>query len=93
MSTRSNATSTRQARSGARPTRRRAYFVVCLSNEGYQASLELRKFYLALPDRAAEAHGQLRVVDESGEDYLFPAERFEAVELSPALRKRLLAAV
>ena len=94
MSTRSNATSTSQARSGARPTRRRsAYFVVCLSNEGYQASLEPRKFYLALPDRAAEAHGQLRVVDESGEDYLFPAERFEAVEVSPALRKRLLAAV
>jgi hypothetical protein len=67
--------------------------VVCLSNEGYQASLESRKFYLGLPDRAAEAHGQLRVVDESGEDYLFPAERFEIVEVSPALRKRLLAAV
>jgi hypothetical protein len=94
MSTRSNATSTRRARSRARPTRRRsAYFVVCLSNEGYQASLEPRKFYLALRDRAAEAHGQLRVIDESGEDYLFPAERFEAVEVSPALRKRLLAAV
>lgn len=94
MSTKSNATATKHARSRPRATRRRsAYFVVCLSNDGYQASLEPRKFYLALPDRAAEAHGQLRVVDESGEDYLFPAERFEAVELSPALRKRLLAAV
>lgn len=67
--------------------------MVCLSNEGYQASLEPRKFYLALPDRAAEAYGQLRVVDESGEDYLFPAGRFETVDVSPALRKRLLAAV
>lgn len=94
MSTKSNATSTKHARSRPRATRRRnAYFVVCLSNDGYQASLEPRKFYLALPDRAAEALRQLRVVDESGEDYLFPAERFEAVEVSPALRKRLLAAV
>jgi hypothetical protein len=94
MSTRSNATSIRRARPRPGATRRRgAYFVVCLSNDGYQASLEPRKFYLALPDRAAAAHGQLRVVDESGEDYLFPAERFEAVEVSPALRKRLLAAV
>ena len=91
MSTRSSVISTR---SRPRPPRRRtAYFVVCLSNDGYPASLEPRKFYLALPDRDAEAQGQLRVVDESGEDYLFPAEQFAAVTVSPALRKRLLAAV
>jgi hypothetical protein len=91
MSTRSSAISTR---SRPRATHRRApYFVVCLSNEGYPVSLEPRKFYLALPDRDAAAHGQLRVVDESGEDYLFPADRFAPVDVPPALRKRLLAAV
>ena len=91
MNTRSSAISTRR-RAGA--TRRRAeYFVVCLDNEGYEASLEPRKFYVAIPDPEADTHGQLRVVDESGEDYLFPAGKFAAVRVPPGLRKRLLAAV
>ena len=67
-------------------------FVLCLRNDGYEASLEPRKFYLALPDPDAEVHRQVRVVDESGEDYLFPASHFAAVALPAALRRRLLAA-
>lgn len=67
--------------------------MLCVSNAGYEASLEARKFYVALPDRDAAAHGQLRVVDESGEDYLYPATRFTEVPLPLALRRRLLRAV
>jgi hypothetical protein len=90
MSTKSNAISIRRA---VHPGRRRSrYFVLCLSNHGYEASLEARKIYVALPDADAQAHDQVRVVDESGEDYLFPAARFTAVSVSPTLRKRLLAA-
>lgn len=64
-------------------------FVVCVSNTGYKASLELRKLYESLPDRQAQRLGQLRIIDESGEDYLYPAEFFEAVELSAPVEKRL----
>lgn len=46
--------------------------VVCVDNEGYAASLEKRKIYVALRDVAADKHGMLRIVDESGEDYLYP---------------------
>lgn len=90
MSTRSNAISISRTRPQARRARR---FVLCLRNDGYKASLELRKFYVALPDADAEAHEQLRVVDESGEDYLFPTSYFAPLEISPALRRRLLRAV
>lgn len=64
-------------------------FVVCVSNPGYEASVELRKLYESLPDREAQKLGQLRIIDESGEDYLYPAEFFEAVELSAPVEKRL----
>jgi hypothetical protein len=57
-------------------TRAKKSYVVCLSNDGYAASLESRKIYLALRDAAAERNGLLRVVDESGEDYLYSRERF-----------------
>ena len=60
-------------------------FVVCVNNDGYQASLELNKIYVALPDRDA-AHGDLRVVDESGEDYLFSADRFVTIDVPQAVR-------
>ena len=56
-------------------------FVVCIDNSGYPASLELRKIYEALPDPDAEKHDQIRVVDESGEDYLYPASSFIAIQL------------
>ena len=55
--------------------------VVCIDNSGYPASLELRKIYEALPDADAEKHDQIRVVDESGEDYLYPASSFIAIQL------------
>jgi hypothetical protein len=68
-------------------------FVVCIANEGYEVSLERRKLYEVRKDAAAEKLGQLRVVDESGDDYLYPAEMFAAIELSVSLRRALLAAV
>jgi hypothetical protein len=66
--------------------------VVCLKNDGYAVSLERRKLYVALPDAQAAKHGQLRVVDESGEDYLYPQEFFVAVELPQSLRRRVVQA-
>lgn len=62
-----------------------AYFVVCLNNDGYQASLELGKLYRFIPDEDASAHGLVRVVDESGADYAFAADRFRAVDLPPTV--------
>ncbi|MCC7355609.1 MAG: hypothetical protein IT330_17860 [Anaerolineae bacterium] len=56
-------------------------FVVCIKNEGYQASLELRKIYRALPDSEALAHRLIRVIDESGEDYLYPTDYFAPITL------------
>jgi hypothetical protein len=67
-------------------------FVVCVDNEGYPASLEKRKIYLALPDAAAEKHGLVRVVDESGEDYLYPKAFFRPIALPRSVRKAVLAA-
>jgi hypothetical protein len=69
-----------------------AHFVVCLNNEGYKASLEVGKLYRVIPDEEAEAHGYIRVIDESGEDYAFVADRFHPVELPVAVEKVLLAA-
>ena len=66
--------------------------MVCVRNAGYEASLERRKLYAIIPDRDAERHGQLRVVDESGEDYLYPANRFAPVRL-PAETREVLVAV
>ena len=64
-------------------------FVVCLRNHGYEASLEPRKIYQALPDKEAEGHKMLRVIDESGEDYLFPAGLFSPISLPETLMKEL----
>jgi hypothetical protein len=54
-------------------------FVVCIKNEGYIASLELRKIYQVLPDAIADAHRLIRVIDESGEDYLYPEDDFAPI--------------
>ncbi len=59
-------------------------FLLCVSNKGYLASLEVRKVYKALLDPVAASRGFVRVVDESGEDYLYPSEYFVAVELPQA---------
>ena len=68
-------------------------FAVCVKNKGYEASLELRKIYEVVPDADAEAHRQIRVVDESGEDYLYPLNFFAAIELTQPLRRAVLSAV
>jgi len=67
-------------------------FVVCIERGEYVASLETRKIYEQLSDPPAEAEGYIRVVDESCEDYLFPAEYFVAIEVPKALEKKLLLA-
>lgn len=67
-------------------------FVVCVRNARYKASLELRKIYDCLPDSQAEADGLLRVVDESGEDYLYPATYFVPLVLPQAAKRALLLA-
>jgi hypothetical protein len=68
-------------------------FVICLKNKGYEASLEPLKIYRAISDRIAEKHKQLRVIDESGEDYLFPANYFKTIELPQPIRRAILAAI
>jgi len=66
--------------------------VVCVDNGGYRASLEKRKIYIALRDATAEKHGLMRIVDESGEDYLYPKAFFRSIALPQAVRKAVLAA-
>ena len=69
----------------------RKQFVVCLKNQGYEASLERRKIYQTLPDAEAARHKQIRVIDESGEDYLYPRSFFAAIELPQAIRRAVQA--
>lgn len=66
------------------------HFAVCIDNRDYPASLELHKIYRVLPDEDAAADGDLRVIDESGEDYLYPASRFAKIELPPTVRESIL---
>jgi len=62
-------------------------FVVCVKNKDYAASLELRKLYQVVADESAAELHQIRVIDESGEDYLYPEEYFVAVQLPQAAEK------
>lgn len=64
-------------------------FVICVRNEGYAASLERRKIYVAFADAAASAHGLVRVVDESGDDYLYPKGLFLPISLPESVRKAM----
>ena len=66
--------------------------VVCIDNDGYSASLERRKIYVAVRDAKAEAHGLWRIVDESGEDYLYPKVLFRMIALPQAVKKAVLSA-
>ena len=66
-------------------------FVICIGNEDCE-DLELRKLYRVLPDEAAAADGYIRVIDESGEDYLYPQDYFLTIELPKAAEKALLSA-
>ncbi len=63
---------------------------ICLDIAGYEVSLERRKIYVALSDAKAERAGYLRIIDESGEDYLYPAQRFVAAELPVSTRRAVL---
>lgn len=67
-------------------------FVICIQNEGYLASLEIRKIYQRLPDDEAAKHQLLRVVDESGEHYLYPEAYFMHVDLPLSVQEVLLRA-
>jgi hypothetical protein len=64
-------------------------FAVCVNSKGYEVSLEPRKIYRVLPDAGAARHGYIRVIDETGEDYLFPAARFLPIALPRAMQKAL----
>lgn len=66
--------------------------VVCVKNTGYTVSLERRKIYVALADPMAAKHGLIRVIDESGEDYLYPKKLFLPIALPQAARRALLKA-
>jgi hypothetical protein len=68
-------------------------FALCLDNEGYPASLEVGKLYCVIPDDEAAAHGYIRIIDESGEDYAYTASRFHRVQLPIAVKKTLLSAL
>ena len=65
-------------------------FVVCINNTDYEASLELHKIYPVVGDFDAAQDGDLRIVDESGEDYLYAASRFVAIEVPKALERAML---
>ncbi len=62
-------------------------FVICVSDDGFEASLDVRRVYERIEDRAAGARGLVRVVDESGEDYLFPAALFVPIDVPKAANR------
>ena len=65
-------------------------FLLCVDNEGYEASLERRKVYEKLFDKEAESRNQMRIIDESGEDYLYPSRFFAPIRLSLKTRTRIV---
>ena len=68
-------------------------FVVCINNEGYSASLEPRKIYRTVQDDTASQHQFIRIIDESGEDYLYPKACFAPIDVSQQLAEALSLAV
>lgn len=67
----------------------RKHFMICVDNRGYESSLEIRKLYEVLADNTAEQHHQIRVIDESGEDYLYPENFFAPVRLPLITKEKL----
>jgi hypothetical protein len=67
-------------------------FLICVENKGYEVSLEKRKIYVAISDSMALKHGHVRVIDESGEDYLYPKRFFLPITIPASLRKAILKA-
>ena len=81
------ASAAKKRKSSASTGKSATTFVVCLSNRGFAAALEVRKLYRAVPDAPARKLGMLRVVDESGESYLYPAARFGQLALPAHLAR------
>lgn len=73
----------------SQPAKLKHHYAVCVRNDDYPASLELRKLYPVLEDSFAAEHGMVRVIDESGEDYLYPNEFFLAIDLPKSVEKTL----
>ena len=71
-------------------TRSARKLVICIDNSGYEVSLERRKIYVSIPDAGAEKLKQIRVIDESGEGYLYPKASFLAAELPLPVRRAVL---
>lgn len=67
-----------------------SHFAVCIKNTGYPSSLELHKIYRVIPDLDATEDGDIRVVDESGEDYLYPAQWFAELKLPQEVQESLM---
>jgi hypothetical protein len=64
-------------------------FAICVKNDGFEASLQIRKIYYLISDNEAKSHGLLRVKDESGDDYLFPEDFFVPLDLPSPIQARL----
>jgi hypothetical protein len=79
-----------KTRKGRTATGTRRAFAVCVRNDGYEASLERHKVYVVRPDAGALRDGDLRVVDESGEDYLYPADWFVLVKVPRRVQTSIL---
>ena len=67
-------------------------FVVCINNSDYPASLELHKIYRVIVDKEAEEEGDIRIIDESGEDYLYPSSYFVPIQVPQPVEESLLRA-
>jgi len=65
-------------------------FLLCVNNKGYEASLEMRKLYENIPDKEAERHGLVKIIDESGEDYLYSASYFAPIRLLMETKNKIL---
>jgi hypothetical protein len=74
------------------PAQDKAQYVVCIDNSGHPASLERHKIYRVVPDEDAAADGDIRIVDESGDDYLYPLERFVPIAVPARVRRSLVLA-
>lgn len=74
------------------PKTRTQQLAICVNNDGYAAALEKRKIYVVLPDAAAEKRRLIRVIDESGEDYLYPKTFFRLIALPLSVKRAVFAA-
>lgn len=84
-----SAKTTRTRTDASEASKLKHHFVICVRNDDYPASLELRKLYPVLEDSFAAEHGMVRVIDESGEDYLYPDEFFLEIDLPKSVEKTL----